>query len=172
MTTRNTLLCIHREPAQLSLLQESGYQLLTVANGSEGLRLIKSRPVDAIVLEYHLRLLDGTVVADEIKQVRPEIPIVMLTESLDLPNGALKSVDVLVTKSDGPHFLLAAVHFMLNVKPAQRRETPANLRRPGRSRAARVLATNLRPRLDARQTPTLLTDEFRAISSKPISRLE
>ena len=119
MAIQNTLLCIHREPAQLSLLQESGYKLLTATNGSEGLRLFKSRPVDAIVLEYHLGLSNGTVIADEIKQVRPEIPIVMLTEHLELPNGALKSVDALVTKSDGAHFLLAAVHFMLNVRPAQ-----------------------------------------------------
>jgi hypothetical protein len=28
-----------------------------------------------------------------------------------LPDGALKSVDALVAKSDGPHFLLATIHF-------------------------------------------------------------
>ena len=144
MAIHNTLLCIHREPAQLSLLQENGYKLLTATNGYEGLRLFKSRPVDAIVLEYHRGLSNGTVIADEIKLARPEIPIVMLTEHLELPNGALKSIDALVTKSDGIHFLLAAVHFMLNVRPAQRRErglrvqAPAHLRRPGKSRAARA----------------------------------
>lgn len=92
------------------------------------------------MLEYHLGLLDGAVIADEIKQVRPEVPIVMLIDHLELPDGALKSVDALVAKSDGPHFLLATIHFVLNVKPAQRRERelraqmPAHLRRPGRSR--------------------------------------
>lgn len=92
------------------------------------------------MLEYHLGLLDGAVIADEIKQVRPEVPIVMLIDHLELPDGALKSVDALVAKSDGPHFLLATIHFILNVKPAQRRERelraqmPAHLRRPGRSR--------------------------------------
>ena len=144
MAIRNTLLCIHREPAQLSLLQENGYKLLTATSGYEGLRLFKSRPVDAIVLEYHPGLSNGSVIADEIKQARPEIPIVMLTEHLELPNGALKSVDAFVTKSDGAHFLLATVHFMLNVRPAQscerglRAQAPAHLRRPGKSRAARA----------------------------------
>lgn len=137
MATNSTLLCIHRDPDQLSLLQESGYELVTASNGHEGLRLFMSRPVDAIVLEYHLGLLDGAMIAAEIKQVRPEIPIVMLTEHLELPDGALQSVDALVTKSDGAHFLLATVHFVLNVKPAQRRElkpdTPAQLPRPSRS---------------------------------------
>jgi DNA-binding response OmpR family regulator len=122
MATTSTLLCIHRDPAQLSLLQEHGYELVTATSGHDGLRLIASRPVDAIVLEYHLGLLDGVAIADEIKQVRPDVPIVMLTDHLEFPSGALKSVDALVTKSDGAHFLLATVHFMLNVKPVQRGE--------------------------------------------------
>lgn len=119
MANNGTLLCIHRDPAQLSLLQENGYELVTATSGSEGLRLLMTRPVDAIVLEYHLGLLDGAVVAAEIKKVKPQIPIVMLAEDLELPDGALKSVDALVTKSDGAHFLWATVHFMLTVKPDQ-----------------------------------------------------
>ena len=106
----------------------------------EGLRLLKSRPVDAIVLEYHLDPLDGATVAAEIKKAKPELPIVLVADDLELPEGALKSVDALVTKSDGPHFLWATVHFVLNVKPAQRTEgtlraqKAAHLRRTGRSR--------------------------------------
>jgi DNA-binding response OmpR family regulator len=142
MAANSTVLCIHRDPAQLSMLQENGYDLVTATNGHEGLRLFASRPVDAIVLEYHLGLLDGAVIADEIKRVRPTVPIVMLTDHLELPNGALKSVDALVTKSDGSHFLLATVHFVLSVKPARRDDgkprarIPVHLRRPGRSREA------------------------------------
>src|ERR1700733_6304729 len=141
MAPNGTLLCIHRDPAQLSLLQESGYELVTATTGHEGLRLFMSHPVDAIVLEYHLGLLDGAVIASEIKHVCPEVPIVMLTEHLELPDGALKSVDALVTKSDGIHFLLATVHFVLNAKLVQRRDDgkprpriPLHLRRLGGSR--------------------------------------
>jgi DNA-binding response OmpR family regulator len=122
MATNNTLLCIHRDPDQLSLLQENGYELLIATNGHDGLRLFASQPVDAIVLDYHLGLSDGALVANEIKRLRPTVPIVMLADNLELPDGALNSVDALVTKSDGAHFLWAAVHFVLNVKPAQSRE--------------------------------------------------
>jgi DNA-binding response OmpR family regulator len=122
MATNPTLLCINRDPAQLRSLQENGYQLLTATNGHDGLRLFASQPVDAIVLDYHLGLLDGAVVANEIKRVRPAIPIVMLADSLELPYGALNSVDALVTKSDGAHFLWATVHFVLSVKRAEARE--------------------------------------------------
>ena len=136
MATNSTLLCIHRDPAQLTLLQENGYELVTATNGSEGLRLLMSRPVDAIVLEYHLGLLDGAVVAAEIKKVKPQIPIVMLAEHLELPDGALKSVDALVTKSDGAHFLWATVHFVLNVKPSLRDKAALRARTPVRHRGS------------------------------------
>jgi CheY-like chemotaxis protein len=141
MAPNSTLLCIHRDPAQLTMLQENGYELITATNGSDGLRLLMSRSVDAIVLEYHLGLLDGAVVAAEIKKVKPQLPIVMLADHLELPEEALKSVDALVTKADGVHFLWATIHFILNVKPAKRpagdleTRTPTRLRRPGGSRA-------------------------------------
>lgn len=160
MATNSTLLCIHRNPAQLDLLKEHGYQLVTAVNGHEGLRLFMSRPVDAIVLEYHLGLLDGVTIANEVKRVRPAVPIVMLADHVDLPSGALKSVDALVAKSDGPHFLLAIVHFVLSVKPARRHDgfrahTPAHLRRSGRSRegADRGQADNLEIPADERDAP-------------------
>jgi DNA-binding response OmpR family regulator len=100
----------------IDLLAGKGYGLVTAANGSEGLRLFMSRPVDAVVLEYYLGLLDGAVVADEIRRVRPHIPIVMVADPVELPHEALKSVDTLVDKSAGAHFLWAAVHFLLTNK--------------------------------------------------------
>ena len=117
MGDNGTLLCIHRDPAQLTLLQENGYELVTATNGSDGLRLLMTHSVDAIVLEHHLGLLDGTAIATEIKKAKPKLPIVLLVDHVELPDGALKSVDALVTKADGAHFLWATVHFILNVKP-------------------------------------------------------
>jgi CheY-like chemotaxis protein len=118
MAANTTLLCIHRDPAQLSLLQEHGYELLTATNGHEGLQLFMSQPVDAIVLDYQLGLLDGGVVAAEIKRVKPQIPIVMLAEYMDIPVAALNSVDAVVAKSDLASSLLETVHSVLNNKPA------------------------------------------------------
>jgi CheY-like chemotaxis protein len=116
MTAARSLLCIHRDPSRLMVLQEKGFSLVTATHGSEGLRLLRSKPVDAVILEYHLGLLDGAVVADQIRKVRPRLPIVMLAETLDLPEGALKSVNALVTGSDGPRFLLEAIHTVLQTK--------------------------------------------------------
>ncbi len=117
MATTNTVLCIHRDPDELRLLREKGYELVTATNGSDGLRLLLSGRVDAVVLEYSIRALGGAEVVDEIRRVRPHVPIVMVADPQELPQKALKSVDTLVAKSDGAHFLWAAVHFLLTTKP-------------------------------------------------------
>jgi DNA-binding response OmpR family regulator len=135
MATNTTLLCIHREPAPFSLLRQNGYEVLTANNGHEGLRLFMTRHVDAIVLEYHLGFLDGGVVATEIKKTRPQIPILMVIDNLEVPDGALKSVDMVVAKFDGEPFLLSAVRSVLETKPVvpakTRKTTRVATRHPG-----------------------------------------
>jgi DNA-binding response OmpR family regulator len=121
MATNSTLLCIHQNPAELSLLQQH-YELVTTTNGYEGLLLFMSHPVDAIVLDYHLGLPDGGVVAAAIKKVKPSVPIVMLAGEVDLPEDALQGVDALVAKSDGPISLLETVHSVLSGNAAQGNE--------------------------------------------------
>lgn len=137
MPTSSTVLCIHRDPAELRLLKDSGYELLTVTNGPDALRLFESVPVDAVVIEHAEGALDASRIAAEMKRVRPQVPVVMLVDDLELPDSALASADALVAKSDGAHFLWATVHFVLNVKPTQRGkqamrpQAPAELRRQG-----------------------------------------
>src|SRR5207237_8911194 len=79
----------------------------------------RSKAVEAIILDQDLVLLHGSVVVDEVKQVRPQLPIVMLVDYVELPQGTLKSVDVLVAKSDGPHSLLATIHAVLGTTQSQ-----------------------------------------------------
>jgi DNA-binding response OmpR family regulator len=139
MAANSTLLCIHRDSVPLSLLEQSGYDLVTATNGREGLRLFMSRPVDAIVLDYHLGLLDGGIVAAEIKKVKPQVPIVMVAQALELPISALRSVDAVVARGDGPDLLLATIRSVLEVKgvppgEAMLKPSPAaQQRRPNRS---------------------------------------
>jgi len=149
------------------MLAQHGYELATATTGSDGLRLLMSRRVDAVVLEYHLGLMDRIIVADEIKRGRPEVRIVMVVDDVELPADALKSVDALVVNSDGPHFLLATVHFVLNVKPARRQNklrplASAHLRRPGRSREV------VDP--DQTNTPQSATDGMAAPFSREVWR--
>jgi DNA-binding response OmpR family regulator len=136
MAANNTLLCIHQDPSQFTQLEQGGYDLVTATNGRDGLRLFMSRPVDAIVLDYHLGLLDGGTVAAEIKKIKPEMPIVMLASGLELPVSALNWVDALVPKADGSDALLATIRSVLDAKPVPPRaansgdSAPVHTRRP------------------------------------------
>jgi DNA-binding response OmpR family regulator len=146
MPNQSTLLCIHRDPAELLHLEQHGYRLVTASCGQEGLRLLMSQPVDAVVIEFHLGLFDGAVVASEIKRVKPGLPIVMVCDNVELANDALKAVDAIVVKSDGQHFLVATIHFVLSVEWEQQHTArTAAARRPfnrmGLGRVRRKMTT-------------------------------
>jgi DNA-binding response OmpR family regulator len=153
MGTQSTLLCIHRDPRQLLHLEENGYRLVTATNAGEGLRLLMSRTVDAVVIEYHLGLLDGAVVASEIKQVRPQLPIVMVCDNLELPEDALNSVDAIVVRSDGHHFLVATIHFVLSVEWEQQRDGAAHAAAAGKPFNRLGLGRSRRTTSRARRSP-------------------
>jgi DNA-binding NarL/FixJ family response regulator len=91
-------------------------------NTSDGLRLLQTQAVDAVLVDYQLCQSEDAELAHQIKRIRPELPIIMLVDHLELPVDALRSADALVAKSDGDHFLWATVHFLLNVKPVQRQQ--------------------------------------------------
>jgi len=50
MAANPVLLCIHRDPDRMRVLQGNGYELLSAATGQDALGLLGTRPVDAIVL--------------------------------------------------------------------------------------------------------------------------
>jgi hypothetical protein len=156
MATNNTLLCTHQDLAQLSFLQENGYEHVTATTSHEGLRLLASQSVDAIFPESDLGFLNGIFLANEIKWTRPAVPIVMLADDLELPHGAPNSVDALVTKSDGSHFLWASVHFVLNLKPAQVRGGTLKTQMPAPK------GRTDRPSPQAHQLPTEASPDPRA----------
>lgn len=135
-----TLLCIHRDPAPLRLFRENGYEVLMANNGHEGLRLFMTHHVDAIVLQFHLGFLDGGIVATEIKKTRPQVPILMLIDNLEVPEGALKSVDMVVAKFDGDQFLLSAVRSILETRPL-----PRKTKRPARTQARAAAPPKVAP---------------------------
>jgi response regulator RpfG family c-di-GMP phosphodiesterase len=122
MSGSSVLLCIHQRPSELSLLHKNGYELVMTASSAEGLRLLQARPFNAALVDHRVCQSEGAAVANQIKRIRPELPVIILVNHLELPVHALQSADAVVAKSDGDHFLWATVHFLLNVKPIQRQQ--------------------------------------------------
>jgi CheY-like chemotaxis protein len=147
MTTKSTVLYIHLDATHRgrgrSFLKNGGYAVLSAASGRPALRLLASHAVDAVVVDDGV-IREELAVAGSIKGAKPSLPIIMMADHVRLHKSALSSVDALVAKADPPEFLLATLHFLLNVKRAGVRARPGRpARKPlssGRSGVARSSA--------------------------------
>ncbi len=71
-----------------AILEKEGHRILQAENGVEALKLIDSEPVDAIVLDLLMPVMDGLKFLHELRQVRHmDIPVLVLTASLNPANG-------------------------------------------------------------------------------------
>jgi len=113
MNSAKTVLCVEDEELQLKvrcmLLQTAGYIVLKAVTGKEAIELFRCNEVDVVVMDYSLSDKDGVAVAAEMKRIRPETPIVMLSGfSSELPDNRV--VDLWLRKADvDPADLLARV---------------------------------------------------------------
>jgi len=95
------------------LLEKSGYVVLWASGGDEGLKLFRSQPVDAVVLDYKMPGMNGDVVAAKMKRINSHIPIMLLSAYEPLPKSKLSSVDSFLSKSQPPNILLSTLQDML-----------------------------------------------------------
>jgi CheY-like chemotaxis protein len=112
-----TILCIDDEELGLEIrkmvLEREGYVVLTARDGASGLSIFESQEVDAVVLDYAMPGLDGGQVATLMRQRKPEIPILMLSAYVALPENVMRVIDVSATKGDGALSLIGRLKELL-----------------------------------------------------------
>jgi len=83
MKTKSKILIIDDEPQILELmalaLEGSGYTVRTALDGAAGLAKIRQEPFDLVFLDISMPGLDGIAVLKEIRQIAPDIAVIMLT---------------------------------------------------------------------------------------------
>jgi CheY-like chemotaxis protein len=99
------------------LLEQSGYEVLEATGGDDGLKLFRTRPVDAVVLDYQMPGMNGDVVAAKMKRINANVPIMLLSAYGPLPKNKLESVDSFVSKSQPPNALLSSLETLLEEQP-------------------------------------------------------
>lgn len=99
------------------LLEQSGYRVLEASGGDEGLKLFRSHPVDAVVLDYQMPGMNGDVVAAKMKRINSDVPIVLLSAYGPLPKSKLSSVDSFLSKSQPANILLSTLQNVLGGRP-------------------------------------------------------
>ena len=96
------LLCIDDNQDVLdcerAFLETFGYTVLTALSGEKGLELACIHSVDIVIVDYVMPDMNGQEFAIEMRRLRPQAPIIMLSALTDVPKQALKLVDAFITK--------------------------------------------------------------------------
>jgi CheY-like chemotaxis protein len=99
---RSVVLCIDDNEEVLecekSFLETFGYTVLAAASGGQGLELASMHPVDVVIIDYLMPVMNGQEVALEMRRLKPQTPIIMLSASVDVPHQVLKLVDACINK--------------------------------------------------------------------------
>jgi DNA-binding response OmpR family regulator len=101
----------------LLLLSKHGLAVIGASNGRECLEIVKSRPVDLIVLDVMMPVLDGLQVCHELKKIIPAPPIILLTARDDMTTRAAAmdlGVSEFVAKPVNNRDLLSRVRMQLS----------------------------------------------------------
>lgn len=94
-----------------NFLETFGYAVLTAPSGDKGLELASIFSVDVVILDYFMSM-NGHAVATELKRLRPQAPIILLTEGQGVPEPALNLADALVAKDRLASQLLPTIAYL------------------------------------------------------------
>ncbi len=112
------VLCVDDETVGLSvrklILESKGYRVFTAENGARALELFAAQPIELVILDYKMPGMNGDIVAEGMRQMKPQVPILMLSAYVDLPGDTLALVDQYITKGEPPQVLLSAVAELLS----------------------------------------------------------
>jgi CheY-like chemotaxis protein len=98
-----TVLCVDDEQLQLKvrrmLFESAGYRVLDAQDANTAMRKFRESGIDAVIMDYSLFGQTGAEVAEQMKQLRPKIPIVILSGSASAREEST-SVDLWLRKMD------------------------------------------------------------------------
>src|SRR3712207_8339491 len=84
------ILVIEDEPAVARMVERGltahGHQVLIAETGEDGVLFVRTEPVDLVLLDVMLPGKDGHQVLAEIRRLRSDLPVIMLTARDDLPS--------------------------------------------------------------------------------------
>ena len=124
--SRPVILCIDDEDLGLEIrkmvLEREGFSVLTAKDGVSGLSLFDTEQhIDAVVVDYAMPGMDGGQVAAILRKRKPDIPILMLSAYVALPEEVMRVVSVSATKGDGAFTLVEKLKDLLQANAPEGR---------------------------------------------------
>jgi CheY-like chemotaxis protein len=90
-----------------------GYTVLTASSGGEGLEMASIHSVDVVILDYFMPAISGQAVAMEIRRLKPQAPIILLTEGCGVPKHETQClIDAFVAKDRLASQLLPTIEYL------------------------------------------------------------
>jgi DNA-binding NtrC family response regulator len=99
------------------------YEVETTSNGFEALKILKGKDIDLIISDLSMPGLNGLELFDEVKNIRPDIPIIIVTAygSLEIADEAMKKgVADFITKPFRKDNILFTINRVLELARVQR----------------------------------------------------
>ncbi len=105
-----TVLCAEDDDDQLSarkmLLESFGLNVLVARSGTEAVAIFRNgEPLDAVIVDHYMPGMKGLSAAAEMKRLRPEVPVIVLSGFASLPDETIGVADAWVQKRDIDVFL-------------------------------------------------------------------
>lgn len=101
---KKKVLCADDEVNELAarkmVFESAGFEVFTARNGAQALDVFRAEPVNAVVLDYFMPGMNGLSVAREMKRLRPNVPIIVLSGFASLPGETIGTVDSWLQKRD------------------------------------------------------------------------
>jgi PAS domain S-box-containing protein len=95
------------------ILEHAGHTVLSTTGVEEALSLFRNNAVDLVVTDHLLGRQTGTDMAKEMKDVKPFVPIILLSGTSSVPEPLLHA-DAFLSKTEGPEQLLELVQRLLH----------------------------------------------------------
>ena len=103
-----------------SVLAECGFEMITAGDPVEALGRCKKLSFDLALLDYQMPSLTGSQLAQQIKFLAPDIPVVLISGYPVLPAPELLFVDAHFGRGTSLDDLLDAMRRLTNSKPPTR----------------------------------------------------
>ncbi|MBN2035371.1 MAG: response regulator [Chitinispirillaceae bacterium] len=107
--------------AHVMFLETRGYHVVPVFTGDDAVQLMTDRPrdFDIVLLDEQMPGKDGLTTLEEIKELRPDLPVVMVTKSEEerlMEQAIGKKIDGYLTKPVNPSQILLVCKRLLDSK--------------------------------------------------------
>jgi CheY-like chemotaxis protein len=97
MDQRTTLLYVDDNPKSsrllASVLETCGFRVIIKNDPVEALALCRHTSFDLALLDYEMPTMTGSCLARQIKELAPEVPVVLISSRTELPPADLEFVD-------------------------------------------------------------------------------